>query len=183
MASEIHLSLLARPFGIFYRERISLQILRENLRPHMLRNEQGFTLVELITGIMIMAILSLAVAPQVNGLLRSFRLGGATKVVWGDLHRARLMAIKEGRTIRVDFTSNSYDIVRVDTAEMAFRRMLSVDYPDVTVSITNNTISFGSTGTAGGGGKTVELQSPVGKKCFTILTTGRIGNFSCDTST
>jgi Tfp pilus assembly protein FimT len=142
------------------------------------RNEHGVTLLELAIGIMIMAFLSLAIAPQISGLLRNFRLGGATKVVWGDLHRARLLAIKEGRTVRVDFTSNSYDIVRVDTAEVVFRRMLSIDYPDVTLSITNNTISFGSTGTAGGGSKTVVLQSPAGTKRFTILTTGRIGNFS-----
>jgi hypothetical protein len=144
----------------------------------VLRNEQGFTLLDLITGIIIMAILSLAVAPQINGILSSFRLGGATKVVWGDLHKARLTAIKEGRTMRVDFTSNSYNIVRVDTDEIVSRRMLSIDYPGVTISIPNNTISFGSTGTAGGGGKTVKLQSPAGTKSFTILTTGRIGSFS-----
>jgi hypothetical protein len=82
-----------------------------------------------------MAILSLAVAPQINGILSSFRLGGATKVVWGDLHKARLTAIKEGRTMRVDFTSNSYNIVRVDTDEIVSRRMLSIDYPGVIISI------------------------------------------------
>jgi Tfp pilus assembly protein FimT len=97
----------------------------------VLRNEQGFTLLDLITGIIIMAILSLAVAPQINGILSSFRLGGATKVVWGDLHKARLTAIKEGRTMRVDFTSNSYNIVRVDTDEIVSRRMLSIDYQGV----------------------------------------------------
>jgi hypothetical protein len=46
------------------------------------------------------------------------------------------------------------------------------------VSIPGNTITFGSTGTAGGGSKTVQVQSATGMKSFTILTTGRIGNIS-----
>lgn len=127
---------------------------------------------------MILAILGAVAAPQFTGLLRSFRLNGAAKVTWGDLHRARLMAIKEGTVIRVNFTSSAYDIVRVNTAEVVFQRNLSTDYPGVTVSITNNTVSFGSTGTAGSGSKTVQVQSAAGMKSFTILTTGRIGNIT-----
>jgi hypothetical protein len=89
------------------------------------------------------------------------------------------MAIKENRTIRVDFTSSSaYEIVRLDPTVVAFRRNLAADFPGVTVSIQDNTISFGSTGTAGGGGKAVQVQGATGCKRFTILTTGRIGNFS-----
>jgi Tfp pilus assembly protein FimT len=117
-------------------------------------------------------------APQFRSTLQAYRLNGATKVIWGDLHKARLMAIKENRTIRVDFTSSAYEIVRVDTAQVAFERNLTTDFPGLTVSIQNNTISFGSTGTAGGGGKTVEVQGATGCKSFTILTTGRIGNVS-----
>jgi type IV fimbrial biogenesis protein FimT len=146
------------------------------LRLYVIANERGFTLVELLIGAMILAILGSVAAPQFTGLLRSFRLNGAAKVAWGDLHRARLTAIKEGTTIRVDFTSSAYDIVRVNTAEVIFRRNLSTDYPGITVSITNNTVSFGSTGTAGSGSKTVQVQSAAGMKSFTILTTGRIGN-------
>jgi prepilin-type N-terminal cleavage/methylation domain-containing protein len=144
----------------------------------VIANERGFTIVELLIGAMIVAILGAVAAPQFTGLLRSFRLNGAVKVIWGDLHKARLMAIKENRTIRVDFTSNAYDIVRVDTAEVVFRRNLATDYPGITVSIQDDTISFGSTGTAGSGSKTVQVQSATGSKSFTILTTGRIGNFS-----
>jgi type II secretory pathway pseudopilin PulG len=144
----------------------------------IIRSEQGITLVELLISTMILAILGLVAAPQFTGLSQSFRLNGATKVVWGDLHKARLMAIKEGRTIRVDFTNISYDIIRADTAEVAWHRNLALDYPGVTVSITNNTITFGSTGTAGSGSKTIGVQSSAGAKSFTILTTGRIGNIS-----
>jgi prepilin-type N-terminal cleavage/methylation domain-containing protein len=145
----------------------------------MIANKHGFTLVELLIGAMIISIMGVFAAPQFGNTLRAYRLNGAAQVIWGDLHKARLMAIKENRTIRVDFTSGTYEIVRVDTAEVVFQRNLTTDFPGITTSIQNNTISFGSTGTAGGG-KTVQVQGSTGCKRFTILTTGRIGNFfSC----
>jgi prepilin-type N-terminal cleavage/methylation domain-containing protein len=144
----------------------------------MIANERGFTLVELLIGGMIISIMGAFAVPQFGSTLRAYRLNGATKVIWGDLHKARLMAIKENRTIRVDFTASAYEIVRVDTAVVAFRRNLAADFPGITVSISNNTISFGSTGTAGVGSKTVQVQNTTGSKSFTILTTGRIGNIS-----
>jgi Tfp pilus assembly protein FimT len=144
----------------------------------IIKSERGLTLIELFIGIMIVTIFGAITAPQLTGLLQGFRINGAAKAVWGDLHRARMMAIKENRTIRVDFTSGAYEIVRVDTAEVAFRRNLTNDFPGITVSISNNTISFGSTGTAGGGGKTVQVQSSTASKSFTIITTGRIGMIS-----
>jgi prepilin-type N-terminal cleavage/methylation domain-containing protein len=144
----------------------------------MIDNERGFTLIELLIGAMIISIMGAFAAPQFGSALRAYRLNGATKVIWGDLHKARLMAIKENRTIRVDFTSSAYEIVRVDTAVVAFRRNLAADFPGITVSISNNTISFGSTGTAGSGGKTVQVKSATVSKSFTIITTGRIGMIS-----
>jgi prepilin-type N-terminal cleavage/methylation domain-containing protein len=144
----------------------------------MIANEQGFTLVEVLIGAMIVAIIAAFAAPQFGSTLRGYRLSGATKVVWGDLHKARLMAIKENRSIRVDFSGTSYTIVRVNTGAVAFSRNLVANYPGVVVSIQDNMVTFGSTGTAGGGGKTVQVQNSAGTKTFTILTTGRIGNFS-----
>jgi len=144
----------------------------------MLESDEGFTLAELLVCVTIISILAMTAAPHFTGFLRSFRLNSATKIVWGDLHKARMLAIKENRSIRVDFAGTSYNIVRVDTGEVVFTRNLVVDYPGMTVSTSNNTVTFGSTGTAGGGGKTIQVQSSKGTKTFTILTTGRIGNFS-----
>ena len=144
----------------------------------MITNERGFTLVEVLIGAMIMAIIAAFAAPQFGNTLRAYRLNGATKVLWGDLHKARLMAIKENRSIRVDFSGTSYNIVRVNTGEVMFSRNLVANYPGVTFSIQDNTVTFGSTGTAGGGGKTVQVQSSAGTKTFTVLTTGRIGHSS-----
>jgi prepilin-type N-terminal cleavage/methylation domain-containing protein len=144
----------------------------------MIANERGFTLIELLIGTMIIAIIAAFAAPQFGSILRAYRLNGATNVVWGDLHKARLMAIKENRNIKVDFAGTSYNFIRVDTGQVVLSRNLAVDYPGTTVSISNDTVTFGTTGTAGGGGKTIQVQGSGGTKTFTILTTGRIGNFS-----
>jgi prepilin-type N-terminal cleavage/methylation domain-containing protein len=142
----------------------------------MIANERGFTLIELLIGAMIISIMGAFAAPQFGSTLRAYRLNGATQVIWGDLHKARLMAIKENRTIRVEFTSSAYKIVRKDPEEVVFQRNLTTDFPGITASIQNDAISFGSTGTAGGS-RTVQVQGATGCKEFTILTTGRIGNF------
>jgi Tfp pilus assembly protein FimT len=144
----------------------------------MIRNTQGFTIIEALIGTIVIAIMGLVAAPQFSTLLQAYRLNGAVKVVWGDLQRARLMAIKENRSIRVDFSGTSYNLVRVNTGEIAFSRNLVSRYPGVTISIQNDSVTFGSTGTAGVGGKTVQVQRSGRTKTFTILTTGRIGNFS-----
>ena len=140
--------------------------------------KNGFTVIELLIGVMIVAILGVVAAPQFTSLMQRFRLNGATRVVWGDLHKARLMAIKESTAMTISFAGNSYDITRTISGQMVLQRNLAQDYPGVTVSMTNNTITFGSTGTAGGGSQTVQVQNSAGTKSFTILTTGRIGNVS-----
>ena len=143
----------------------------------MIQNERGFTMVELLIGVMIVGVLTAFSAPQFSGLLRSYRLNSATRVVWGDMHRARMLAIKENRAIRVNFTPNtSYSIVRVAKGQVVFTRDLAAEYPEISVGINNNPFIFGSTGNAGFGSGTVTIQSPSGTKSFTILTTGRIGN-------
>jgi prepilin-type N-terminal cleavage/methylation domain-containing protein len=144
----------------------------------MIANERGFTLIELLIGAMIISIMGAFAAPQFGSTLRAYRLNGATRVIWGDLHKARLMAIKGNRTIRVDFTSGAYKIVRKDTEEVVFQRNLTTDFPGITASIQNDAISFGSTGTAIGISDAVQVQGATGCKRFTILPTGRIGNVS-----
>ena len=141
-----------------------------------IKNTMGFTLVELLIALLIAGIMSAIAVPRFSGLIKNYTFTNAAKIVWLDLHRAKMMAIKQGRPMRVDFTATSYDIVRVDTAAVVLSRNLSVYYPNITFDTTATTpsVSFGSTGTANGG--TVVLQQgPTSSKHFTIALTGRIG--------
>src|SRR5215831_9116698 len=94
-----------------------------------IKNTIGFTLVELLIALMIMGIIAAIAVPRFSGLIKNYKLTNAAKVVWLDLHRAKMMAIKHGRTMRVDFTATSYHIVRVDTDAVVLSRNLSVHYP------------------------------------------------------
>ena len=143
-----------------------------------IRNELGFTLTELMICLMIMGLMAALAAPRFRGLIKNYKLTNAARVVWLDLHRAKMMAIKRGKTMRVDFTGTSYNIVLVETGAVVFSRDLSRDYFGIAFNTTTTTasVSFGSTGTANGG--TVVIQGPAGSKSFTIAFTGRIGPIS-----
>lgn len=141
-----------------------------------IKNTIGFTLLEVLMALMIMGIIAAIAVPRFRGLIKNYQLMNAARVVWLDLHRAKMMAIKQGRAVRVDFTATAYHIVRVDTAAVVLSRHLAVDYPSITFDTTGTTssVSFGSTGTANGG--TIVIQhSPTSSKHFTIALTGRIG--------
>jgi type IV fimbrial biogenesis protein FimT len=143
-----------------------------------MKDETGFTVVELFVTIMIIGILAAFSAPQLKGRLRAYQVTGAARMIWVDLQRARTLAIKENGTIRVDFTSTSYTITRVGTGAVVFNRNLSGSYPGITIGITGNSVSFGSTGTVPPPSKTVQVQGLSGNKIFTVLPTGRIGTIS-----
>jgi prepilin-type N-terminal cleavage/methylation domain-containing protein len=144
-----------------------------------IKNALGFTLVELLIALMITSIIAGIAVPRYNTLIKNYRLANAARVVWLDLHKAKMMAIKQGKSMRVDFTATSYNIVRVDTAAVILSRNLFVDYPNISFNTTATTpnVSFGSTGTANGGTVVIQ-QGPTSSKHFTIALTGRIGHIS-----
>jgi Tfp pilus assembly protein FimT len=137
---------------------------------------KGFTLANLAAVILIVGSEAIVVYPRINDFIKNHRLNNAAREVWQDMHRARLLAIKEKRTIRVEFDHNSYKVVRIATGEIAFKRNLTVDYPDVIISTTDvrGRITFDRTGTAHGNTTAIEIQGPTGTRRFTILATGKI---------
>ncbi len=144
------------------------------------KDGKDFTLANLMAVILIVGSEAIVVFPRINDFITNHRLNNAAREVWQDMHRARLLAIKEKRTIRVEFDHNSYKVVRVATGEIAFRRNLSANYPDVNISTTDvrGRITFDRTGTAEGNTTEIEIQGPTGTRRFTILATGKIGGLS-----
>jgi Tfp pilus assembly protein FimT len=141
---------------------------------------KDFTLANLMAVILIVGSEAIIVYPRINDFIANHRLNNAAREVWQDMHRARLLAIKEKRIIQVEFDHNSYKVVRVATGEIAFRRNLSVNYPDVIINTTDvrGRITFDRTGTAEGNTTEIEIQGPTGTRRFTILATGKIGGLS-----
>jgi prepilin-type N-terminal cleavage/methylation domain-containing protein len=147
--------------------------------PPSLRKEKGFTLTEVVVVTAIVAIISAIAIPYMNTLINNYRLNGATRLVWADLQNAKITAIKENRSIRVDFDflARSYTLTRVDTAGIVFTRNLNPDYPTITASKTGGGgITFTSTGATSNINEThtVIVQGPMGSKSIEIKGTGRI---------
>jgi len=142
--------------------------------------QKGLTLVELLIVIAILAVLSAIAIPQMGGMLDAYRLNGAVRVVWSDLQNAKMTAVKENKSVRVDFTSPSYNFVRVDTGAVIFSRNLSHDYSNVTIKNgsgnTTFTTTFNSKGMAPPPSTTIIIALSAKEKQFTVAWTGRIGN-------
>jgi Tfp pilus assembly protein FimT len=146
----------------------------------LIQTVKSATLGNLFAVIMIVGIEAVVAAPRISDTLKDYRLNSAATEVWQDMHRARFMAIKEKRTIRVDFDHASYRIIRVVTGEVALTRHLSREYPEISLVVSESSegIVFNRTGTAEGGTKEIEISGPTGKRRFTILATGLIGGLS-----
>lgn len=140
----------------------------------------GITLSSLFAVAMIVGIETVVALPRINDAIKNYRLNSAATEVWQDIHKARIMAIKERRTIRVDFDYNSYKVIRVATGEVALSRHLSIKYPEISIIVTESKggIVFDRTGSAEGGTKEIEISGPTGSRRFTILPTGKIGGLS-----
>lgn len=153
--------------------------------PRILQNRKGFTLAEVIVVSAIVAIISAIAIPQMNNLMNTYRLNGATRLVWADLQNARMTAIKENGRIQVVFTTtqinptlftSSYNFIRVNTGEIIFSRNLQSEYPAITAAKTGGGgITFESSGiTLNNENATVVAQGSMGSRSIEIKGTGRI---------
>lgn len=129
---------------------------------------------------MIIGVEAVVIAPRISDALKDYRLNGAAMEVWEDIHGARLMAIREKQTIRIDFDDSSYRIIRAATGEVVLSRNLAAEYPGISISVTESRdgIVFDRTGAAGGGSQEIAILGPTGKRRFSVLATGVIGGLS-----
>lgn len=70
-----------------------------------LRRERGFTLIELMLALTVVAILAGVAAPSVKETIARQRLRGATGKIFNDLVRARATAIKMERNVTIKATT------------------------------------------------------------------------------
>jgi len=136
-------------------------------------HQKGFSLVELLIVVTLITILSFIAVPQLTNLTNNARLRGASRLVWGDLYNAKMIAIKTNQSITVTFGSTtSYSFPWGDGT--TFTRNLASEYPNVTASKSGGgSITFSSTGMTQQNA-TVTIQNAQGSKSISVLWTGRI---------
>jgi prepilin-type N-terminal cleavage/methylation domain-containing protein len=76
------------------------------------RNANGFTLIEALIVISLMACISALAVPNLMNWLNKAKLNGAANNLKGSLELAKLKAIQENGPVAVNFTANSYAIFR-----------------------------------------------------------------------
>lgn len=151
-------------------------------KDHRSVNSHGVTLIELMVVIGIMAVLLAIAIPRLD-VIQTSKLNGAARVVWGDMHHAKMTAIKENRSIIVDFNENGYHLERVvenDNNEIFFTRNISDDYNGVSISKSyEDPLLFFGKGTANPPSQTIFISLDSGEtRSFTVLSSGRIGGIS-----
>lgn len=147
---------------------------------------KGFTLVELMTVIALMAVLSTIAVPNLVGVLPRQRLGGSAREVLSVLHFAKMAAIKENANVVVNFNPGGSDcLVFVDdgegggTAEDAMRsggerilkRYAMPPGVNLLAPTFGNVLSFNSRGFADSSGN-VTVQNPSGSRSIQVLPSG-----------
>lgn len=139
----------------------------------LFNKQSGFTLIELIVIIAIVAVFAAIAVPNFLSYMPKSRLNGAARQVMGDLMAARMKAVKENTTVTVTMVSNSdheYKILTAGGEEKTIN--IQSNYRDVTIVGSFTDISFYSRGTAWGA--TITLTNSAGSKEITVAITGRV---------
>ena len=143
-------------------------------------NQKGFSLIEMIVAVAIIATLTGIAIPVYIGMKPSIWLSGATRQIMGDLMWARMQAISQNNEFKIFFLDNHrYTILddddnggTIDSGELTVTKDIHDEHYDVTLSWTAEPI-FHPRGNASPAA-TVTIANPSGTKTVTIAMTGRV---------
>lgn len=77
------------------------------MRVNQFREEEGFTLIDVMIAVMLVGILAAMATFQIGSVRPGFEGDGAMRVVMSELNTAREMAITQRRHMRIDFVGNN----------------------------------------------------------------------------
>ncbi len=148
----------------------------------LFNKQSGFTLIELIVIIAIMAVFAGIAVPNFLSYMPKYRLNGAARQVMGDLMAARMKAVSQNCDVAVTFASGNpeYEIWTdsdnddiEDSGEVITKNIQS-NYHDVTID-TDRNIKFSPRGTASSYGIiALSLPNSAGSKDVKVHITGRV---------
>jgi prepilin-type N-terminal cleavage/methylation domain-containing protein len=93
------------------------------MRAHT-RNQDGFTLIEMMVAVVVFGLLIAIAAPSVSGYMKSSRLAGATNTLDADFHYARSLANTQRKSYQVIFQGSTYSVATVTPVVKILTRQL-----------------------------------------------------------
>lgn len=141
-------------------------------------DQGGYSLIEIVLVLTLMAIVLALAAPDMSGFVRGNRLGQATQVLMGDLAAARMAAVRAGQSSTLTVLSpTSYEITVVGDSTPPVKRVdFSDDFPSVSLggiaSMTFNSRGFATATTGTGTAFTLTLGDD--SDSVTVTPVGRI---------
>jgi type II secretion system protein H len=149
------------------------------------RAQAGFTLIEMLVVLVILAIITALAAPNASRWIESYTVKKVGRQLVSDLQLAKLKTISQGVQHRILFdpTNKAYTIQQLNAGvwqQVDIPRSLSdVNNPYYASGValadnfSNNTVTFSTTGTVSPAG-TVTLTTTNYTKLVTVILTGRI---------
>ncbi len=149
-------------------------------------NNKGFTLMELIVTVAIIAVLAGLAFFNSGSMRNGYTIRAAARQVYGDLQKVRMKAIKEGKRLKVDFdgTTGAYSLDIVDSDGALIETFMNCDlkgnYPAVEICKADDII-FNPNGSASTDGIYMRLGDRVKRVYVSSSGTGniRIRDESC----
>jgi len=138
-----------------------------------MKNNTGFTLVEMMVVIGIVAILALITVPNIISWRPKAALSGAARILKADLELAKSRAIRDNATVTVTFdtASGTYRIIDNNGSAIKSRRLTSLNISGTTFA--GNTVTFDRRGRPSSSGD-IDLTNTSGTVKIVISLLGRV---------
>lgn len=153
-----------------------------NTSARTLRSNGGYSLLELMTILVVIGILVSLAAPAMGAFVDSTRTRAAINELSSDVALARVMAVREGRFVRLNVVSSSAYAVETQAADGTWETLKTVDitneHPALRISDGGlTTVEFNPRGTVASGwdgDRSIEITLGESSESISVSGAGRV---------